>query len=115
MSSIRSVGHQSYQMPKTSKSGEIADLKMQISKVHQKEQLGFITKEQADMEIAGLESKIAALEIGSADALNNEQVQDFSIPQDNPKQETCNQDSIDRQDAYFNQQATYNKALHGLN
>lgn len=118
MSSIRSVSRQTFQPQIKGGSAKIADLKMQIDKVRQKEQMGDITKEEADMQIASLEAKITRLESGDVGSVNNFETQDFTVPSEKTDG-NCNNfdnpDSAARQDSYFEQQALYNKALHGLN
>lgn len=118
MSTIRSVSRQAYQPQIKGSSAKIADLKMQIDKVRQKEQMGDITKEEANMQIATLEAKITKLESGDVDSVNNFETQDFTVPTDKTGEsgnDFDNPDSMSRQDSYFEQQALYNKALHGLN
>ena len=101
----------------------IANIKMEISRIETQAQYGMIPPEQAKMEIAMLESKLSALESGlSVDGVQFEaptsitpEIDAVKEPQDaNNETPNDNNDSEQRQEAFFEQQAIYNRMFHGV-
>lgn len=108
--------------PRLSKAGKADEIKMQIAEIKYKEQSGLISKEEAQVQIMALESKLEAIESGSV--LENSDIQNSNFDPavqslDNPEPsqnnfENSNTDSQHRQEAFFTQQALNNRAFHNL-
>lgn len=122
MSSIGKI-KQPFYTPMQGKSSMIANIKMEIARITAQAQYGMIPQEQAKMEIAALEAKLSALESGlSIDGLTFEppisstpEAETVRQPEEsNNESPNDNNDSEQRQDAFFEQQAIYNRMLHGL-
>lgn len=122
MSSIGKI-KQPFYTPMQGKSSMIANIKMEIARITAQAQYGMIPQEQAKMEIATLEAKLSALESGlSIDGLTFEppisstlEAETVRPPEEsNNESPNDNNDSEQRQDAFFEQQAMYNRMLHGL-
>lgn len=105
-----------------SNTGKAAEIKMQIAELKYKEQSGVISKEEAQVQIMALESKLEQIEYGSVQEGSDVQNSTFdpnvnSLNNPEPSQNTSensNTDSQQRQDAFFTQQALYNRAFHNL-
>lgn len=122
MSSIGRI-KQPFYTPIQGKSSMIANIKMEIARITAQAQYGMIPQEQAKMEIAMLESKLSALESGlSVDGVQFEvptsitpEIDAVTEPQDaNNETPNDNNNSEQRQEAFFEQQAMYNRMFHGV-
>ena len=114
---------QPFYTPIQGKSSMIANIKMEIARITAQAQYGMIPQEQAKMEIAMLESKLSALESGlPVDGVQFEaptsitpEIDAVTEPQDaNNETPNDNNDSEQRQEAFFEQQAMYNRMFHGV-
>lgn len=127
---IKRYSYYTPQSPRTTKGAQIAEIKMEIAKVKQQEQTGVISKEEAQMQIAMLEAKLEKLESGfqndtkgeavvSAGDVNfNQNVQQVNntdaSTNENPNENNDSEQKKASQDAYFDQQALYNRAFHHI-
>lgn len=108
--------------PQKSNTGKAAEIKMQIAEVKYKEQSGAISKEEAQVQIMALESKLEQIEYGSVQESSDVQNSTFdsdinALNNPEPSQNTLensNNNSQYGQDAFFTQQALYNRAFHNL-
>lgn len=108
--------------PRLSKAGKADEIKMQIAEIKYKEQSGLISKEEAQVQIMALESKLEKIESGSV--VENTDIQNSNFDPEIPTAdnsefsqnnfENSNTDSQHEQDAFFTQQGLYNKAFHNL-
>ena len=122
MSSIGKI-KQPFYTPMQGKSSMIANIKMEIARITAQAQYGMIPQEQAKMEIATLEAKLSALESGlSVDGLTFEppisstpEAETVKQPEEpNNESPNDNNDSEQRQESFFEQQAMYNRMFHGI-
>ena len=127
---IKRYSYYTPQNQQTTKGAQIAEIKMEIAKVKQQEQTGVISKEEAQMQIAMLEAKLEKLESGfqndtkgeavvSAGDVNfNQNVQQVNntdaSTNENPNENNDAEQKKTSQDAYFDQQALYNRAFHHI-
>ena len=122
MASISKIKQPTY-YPTYSRSSMISNIKMEIAKVNAQAKHGLISQDEAQMKLAFLEAKLSALESGqNVDGVQFEKPE--SIKTDTPSignlQATNNENSNDntdaqqRQEAFFEQQATYNRMFHNI-
>lgn len=110
--------------PVQSRAVMITNIKMEISKVHQKEKYGQISQQEAQMQLALLEAKLSALESGQSvdgvqfevpDSINPNapvvESEQFGFENNNNNE---NNDSQQKQDSFFEQQAMYNRLFHNI-
>ena len=111
--------------PVQSRAAMITNIKMEISKVHQKEKYGQISQQEAQMQLALLEAKLSALESGQSidgvqfevpDSINPNapvvvESEQFGFENNNNNE---NNDSQQKQDSFFEQQAMYNRLFHNI-
>lgn len=122
MSSIGKIKQPVYTQSQ-SKSSMIANIKMEIARISAQAQYGMIPQEQAKMEIAFLEAKLSSLESGlSVDGTQfappvalESNVQTVEKPSEaNNENSNDNNDAEQKQEAFFEQQAMYNRMFHGI-
>ena len=122
MSSIGKI-KQPFYTTTQGKSGMIASIKMEIARITAQAQYGMIPQDQAKIEIAILEAKLSALESGlSVDGLTfeppvaiNKDAEIVNQPSESHNESpNDNNDSEQRQESFFEQQAMYNRMFHGI-
>lgn len=122
MSSIGKI-KQPFYTPTQGKSGMIASIKMEIARITAQAQYGMIPQDQAKIEIAILEAKLSALESGlNVDGLTfeppvaiNKDAEIVNQPSESHNESpNDNNDSEQRQESFFEQQAMYNRMFHGI-
>lgn len=122
MSSIGKI-KQPFYTTTQGKSGMIASIKMEIARITAQAQYGMIPQDQAKIEIAILEAKLSALESGlNVDGLTfeppvaiNKDAEIVNQPSESHNESpNDNNDSEQRQESFFEQQAMYNRMFHGI-
>lgn len=122
MSSIGKI-KQPFYTTTQGKSGMIASIKMEIARITAQAQYGMIPQDQAKIEIAMLEAKLSALESGlDVDGLTfeppvaiNKDAEIVNQPSESHNESpNDNNDSEQRQESFFEQQAMYNRMFHGI-
>lgn len=122
MSSIGKI-KQPFYTTTQGKSGMIASIKMEIARITAQAQYGMIPQDQAKIEIAMLEAKLSALESGlNVDGLTfeppvaiNKDAEIVNQPSESHNESpNDNNDSEQRQESFFEQQAMYNRMFHGI-
>ena len=130
---VSSIGsnYQIHHIPRTngqSKGAKAAEIKMEIAKVKQQVRAGQISKEEAQQKIAMLEAKLARIQQGvepdnqpvqASESVNfNAEVKTLDNVQPSHNESENNnpdaQQRQDSQDAFFVQQALYNRAFHHI-
>ena len=130
---VSSIGsnYQIHHIPRTngqSKGAKAAEIKMEIAKVKQQVRAGQISKEEAQQKIAMLEAKLARIQQGvepdnqpvqASESVNfNAEVKTLDNTQPSHNESENNnpdaQQRQDSQDAFFVQQALYNRAFHHI-
>ena len=130
---VSSIGsnYQIHHIPRTngqSKGAKAAEIKMEIAKVKQQVRAGQISQEEAQQKIAMLEAKLARIQQGvepdnqpvqASESVNfNAEVKTLDNVQPSHNESENNnpdaQQRQDSQDAFFVQQALYNRAFHHI-
>ena len=103
-----------------SKGAKINAIKMEIAQIKNQAKMGLISQDEAQMKIATLESKMNEVEFGPSSEITPEIAPAMTPQKETPEFSsdnfTQNESSnfIQQQDAFFQQQASYNRAFHNI-
>ena len=103
-----------------SRGAKINAIKMEIAQVKNEAKMGLISQDEAQMKIATLESKLNEVEFGPSSEITPEIAPAMTPQGETPKFNSDNfaqnesSNFIQQQDAFFQQQASYNRAFHNI-
>lgn len=95
---------------------KINAIKMEIARINNQAQMGLIPQNEAQMKIAALESKLSEIEFAPIQEVAPSITPQDQTPAANNNDFEQNESSnfIQQQNAFFQQQASYNRAFHNI-